>query len=543
MSATTSVSRGLGSLRLLVTGFGPAARLPGNELVSLTGSRRIPGWDDAGVLRRFQALDWRFGHDLPGEFALVGIDAGRHRAVAVRDPLGRHPLFYGSSGDLVVVGPTAAAVVEHLPRVTLSARWLALSLAGQHAFCSGSPYEQVQEVPAGHALLIRDGTTRLHRYHRFDLGHAGPTRPGEVVRGYRRAFFDAVGRAIEGEGLVAAENSGGLDSASVICAANARGVPDRVGPSFGFEQFTGDVPAMRMVAERAHLEHRLVAPGSWQEYETALRATCSVLGYPPRPGVMFMVSPGVQWVKQRGIAVVLSGWGGDHAVTSAAFGVARELGRRLDLRSLYRFYGRGMPGGARALRAVRAARRPPVPLGQPGQLLAASLLSQDVIHDLGLIPLLDRFYLGWGAYGSVNEYIAEAILPLAQARAAESYALRDVLGVEYRYPMLDARLIQTYLSAPAQEKATAGWGRYLHRRALSGIVPDRILWQRRKNLGDYCWTPDTKDSAPAALGRDELPQPVRELLSPEVKALSGEDLMVVQGVSDWVTSVRGKAWG
>ncbi|NRD90386.1 hypothetical protein C8024_14330 [Sphingopyxis sp. BSNA05] len=47
-------------------------------------------------------------------------------------------------------------------------------------------------------------------------------------------------------------------------------------------------------------------------------------------------------------------------------------------------------------------------------------------------------------------------------------------GIDYRWPLWDKRLVQQYLSTPIIERAgPGGIGRYLHRRAITGTVPDR----------------------------------------------------------------------
>ncbi|MCW2791754.1 MAG: hypothetical protein JWO76_852, partial [Nocardioides sp.] len=58
---------------------------------------------------------------------------------------------------------------------------------------------------------------------------------------------------------------------------------------------------------------------------------------------------------------------------------------------------------------------------------------------------------------------------------------------DYRWALLDRRLMQQWLSTPAIWKYAAGTGRYLHRRAISGVVPDKVAWKPTKDmtLGDH----------------------------------------------------------
>jgi asparagine synthase (glutamine-hydrolysing) len=59
--------------------------------------------------------------------------------------------------------------------------------------------------------------------------------------------------------------------------------------------------------------------------------------------------------------------------------------------------------------------------------------------------------------------------------------------VEYRWPLYDRQLMQCYLRTPAIEKWHKSMGRYLHRRAIADSIPDSIVWQQRKEMGNIVW--------------------------------------------------------
>ena len=59
--------------------------------------------------------------------------------------------------------------------------------------------------------------------------------------------------------------------------------------------------------------------------------------------------------------------------------------------------------------------------------------------------------------------------------------------VEYRYPLLDKRLIEFSLGVPAELYRQQGHGRFLFRRAVSDILPSEIAWGTSK------WEPKRVD--------------------------------------------------
>jgi asparagine synthase (glutamine-hydrolysing) len=55
--------------------------------------------------------------------------------------------------------------------------------------------------------------------------------------------------------------------------------------------------------------------------------------------------------------------------------------------------------------------------------------------------------------------------------------------IEYRWPLLDIRLVRLFLSIPSEENYYRGMGRYLHRRAIDGVVPKLVAWKQGKDMG------------------------------------------------------------
>ncbi len=76
---------------------------------------------------------------------------------------------------------------------------------------------------------------------------------------------------------------------------------------------------------------------------------------------------------------------------------------------------------------------------------------------------LNRFYLG-----TLN----------ARAESWSSSAFEK--RIEYRFPLLDKRLVEFALGVPIELYINDGYDRYLFRSSLGGIVPDDIIWSETK---------------------------------------------------------------
>jgi hypothetical protein len=53
-------------------------------------------------------------------------------------------------------------------------------------------------------------------------------------------------------------------------------------------------------------------------------------------------------------------------------------------------------------------------------------------------------------------------------------------GIEYRYPLLDRRIVEFGLAAPANQFFRDGWGRFLMHCVAEQLLPDALPWSRIK---------------------------------------------------------------
>jgi asparagine synthase (glutamine-hydrolysing) len=87
---------------------------------------------------------------------------------------------------------------------------------------------------------------------------------------------------------------------------------------------------------------------------------------------------------------------------------------------------------------------------------------------------------------SVNELILnDRWSPLMTARLENCTLTAARHGLEYRWPLLDIRLLKLYLSMPPEQKlGPRGISRYIHRRAVSNSIPASVTW-KGKSMGQF----------------------------------------------------------
>jgi asparagine synthase (glutamine-hydrolysing) len=76
-------------------------------------------------------------------------------------------------------------------------------------------------------------------------------------------------------------------------------------------------------------------------------------------------------------------------------------------------------------------------------------------------------------------------MPFVPTRMENCTLMAAGRKIEYRWPMLDVRLVRLFLAIPSEENFYRGMGRYLHRRAIDGMVPKLVTWKQSKDMGTF----------------------------------------------------------
>ncbi|MCI5131492.1 MAG: hypothetical protein D3904_08190 [Candidatus Electrothrix sp. EH2] len=104
-----------------------------------------------------------------------------------------------------------------------------------------------------------------------------------------------------------------------------------------------------------------------------------------------------------------------------------------------------------------------------------------------------RYDAGWQR---LNDFVlGNRWAPFVSVRTETGTLLAAARGVEYRWPLLDHRLIQHFLATPTVEKYSRGIGRYLHKRAVDDLLPHKVAWKQGKDMGDRIARQDKTDLA------------------------------------------------
>jgi asparagine synthase (glutamine-hydrolysing) len=441
---------------------------------------------------------------LNGMWAFALLDAQRQRVLLSRDRFGIKPLYTTVQGGTLYFASEIKALlavpgVRREPDERTVSRFLLTGLVddGDETFFAG-----ISQLPAGHLLEVPLGEPHAARSQRYwDLPvERFRGSDAEAVDRFRELFVDAVRLHMRSDVPVGTCLSGGLDSSSIVCAADllrrAGELSTYTHHAFGYRSPDPESN------EAAHMDRVATAAGSKMHYvdfdtPAFVGALPEILRAQDEP--FGSASIAAQWfvfreARAAGMKVMLDGQGADetlggyHAyfVTLAAARIAAlDLGGFRRLRAAYEREIGPFPMTPRlAVRQLVARWAPPLDalLRRRHSLLRLRPLS------LALTPALNRpewletpSSMRATTAVSLRERLQEDVRRLVLP-ALLRYEDRNSMAhsLEARVPFLDHRLVEFAFSLPDAWKVSGITTKAILRQAMAGILPEATRTRRDK---------------------------------------------------------------
>jgi len=447
--------------------------------------------DEGVVLAAYLKWQVQTTSKLVGDFAFAIYDGRDNSVYCGRDHLGVRPFYYYFDGKQFVVA-SSLAVLNQLPLdLSLSEQWLARYIVSRSEDWQETVYTKIKKLPPAHQLKFKDEKISLQRY--FDFSYDSDLILGsdkEYVDAYREILDQAMACRALSDYPVGSESSGGLDS-STVTALTSRFMarPGKDLHAFGYDEaeYTSgciiSVSQTNPVAMTHFVSH--TRGGSDEDIVERFRK-CH--GAPSEHSNGISHHMFYEVAEQLGIRTLLSGFGGDEFVTNAApialvefwrnkqlgLFLSRQRGKLLKpfhtARWLYQYY--------RYDNHSQVSRNLAEVMLKNWQL---KLLSDEIADKHNLQSRVVRKDIYDGEKNTQNEFMLDdRWSPNVTARLENCTLMAASYGIDYRWPLLDIRLLKFYFSTPPEQKlGPAMMGRYLHRRAVANVLPEFITWKQK----------------------------------------------------------------
>ena len=480
-----------------------------NELkaeLTARGHRFNTNTDGEVIVHLYQDDGPSFLSRLRGMFALALYDADTGELLLARDRLGQKPLVYLKTPDTIAFASELTALRQsRLIPFHTNPHALDDYLTYGYVPAPQTIYAGVSKLPPGHALIWRDGSSRLfHYWSPTDERPDDRMTEAHAEEALRSTLTDAVRLRLASDVPLGAFLSGGLDS-SIIVALMAS-LADRAVKTYaiGFgEPEYSELAFAREVADMHNTDHT----------EFVVRPDClSVLPQlVERFGEPFADSSAVPtyYVANRTaehVKVALSGDGGDELFSGyERYEALRAAGRFHGSAILRYLFGRrfwaNLGRAADTKNSAVSLRRFALSVAMndlPRYLSYLRIFSPEQKSALYRPDFIDRL----GGHDAQNylhdvwERFADTGRPGKldlSARAARtdllSYLPGDLLtkvditsmtnSLEVRSPFLDHELVSLALRTPARLKRTGLRGKRILRRTFADLVPPPVLHRRK----------------------------------------------------------------
>lgn len=425
-----------------------------------------------------------FAERLRGDFAFVIADGVKRRLIAARDIFGTRPLYFEhKAGRLILASEIEQflAVGQHeIDPISIVNYVVDRGYLGDRTF-----YEGVQPVPPGKALIATEFGCDQVPYWKPDPAIV-PMSSATAADRFREKLAASVERRCGPTENVIVHLSGGLDSSSVAALADrSRHGTGLVALAYVFPGLTCDESSyIAAMEERLSCPVERIDGTQFSLLDLDEPATAAPGGRVP---YVCAVSGELALAAREGATRLLTGIGGD--VLGTATNVFRELAGRgawgAYLRELV-YLKRGQRGSA--LRPLVRVARGALPTTVRRMLRRLPRAPK---------PDLPSFMTPDGA-ALLRSCAARTELPAGEVSPVQEGLLRHALGsqmrgmvdaitrygrrgsIEFCFPFLDRDLLELVLATPLEARLPRGQFRRLHKAAMRGILPERVVNRQDK---------------------------------------------------------------
>jgi asparagine synthase (glutamine-hydrolysing) len=440
---------------------------------------------------------------LYGDFSFVIWDPNRDEVLCARDHFGCRPLYYVDQPGFLAVASQISAF-KSLPgfRFEIREQYILDSICSIEITETLSAYKGISKLKPAHYLKQNSGQlSDQYRYWdlRINENYGGLTLE-EASDGLRDRIIEAVRQRSNTHGQIGVELSGGLDSsgiASVLTMLSEQNVrlnafTHSISSDGGAQQMflKSEMEFSTALVEKysSIRQFKITEENSKGSYKALIEALYSLnkpinLHYAMNSDLLFEVAGNL------GTSIIFSGLGGDEGITNNGSGYFNELIRhgqhsklRDDIKSIV---------NRRGSRFYRQLIKHYINYYAPWVLnFNKKDWRKAWYRSFALQKSLARKYRMKKRFFNTNSFPGNTdvralqyfrlMYPNIPERIEETSLLAQQHGIEYRYPFLDVKLLEFFYSLPSEYKYRNGMGRYLFRKAMEDILPEKIRMRTSK---------------------------------------------------------------
>jgi asparagine synthase (glutamine-hydrolysing) len=460
----------------------------------LTSRPNVHSQSEDIILESYRKWGMSFCEKLYGDFSIAIIDENCRRVILARDHVGTKPLFFRWFGTRLAFASNISLLKPFAPdEWQLDFEKVRQFIHAPERFFSNILFQGLQEIAPGHYLSATSPTVQSQTRWWDPRNYIKDSRlePQEFLTDFREELELSVRRSVGTEHVVATHLSGGIDSSAITLlakdAAKESSSDFRYAFSWSPEIGAAD-PLLKGHDERqtvldicdtCELEP-IFSTVNDDDIFQFLQLEIEDFGTVD----LFDEPQMLARANRLGVTRILSGWGGDEAYSSHSYEFLSYCLLRLDFAKARKVLS-WITRSDKSLKSISGS-----------------------FFNWGLLPLLpDPVYLAYspfrvkypnscfsirteanafeGRYRASllntrptydpKEYTCRLLRNGHLATRMEAWSMQSSeIGISYRYPLLDRRLLECYLSMPRDLYFSDGKSRYLARAVVKDVLPTTV---------------------------------------------------------------------
>ncbi|QIV95586.1 asparagine synthase (glutamine-hydrolysing) [Allofrancisella inopinata] len=451
--------------------------------------------DEGLIARLCEKFTDTFPKYLHGDYSFVIFDTDNDKALCVRDHMGTRPFYYYLNEDIFIFS-SSQVIFNYLEVINISANqeWVCRLLAGgTNMDFEKTAYNEIFKVPPAYFLEVSKNTYKKQKYFEFSTEKKYLKDDEKYFEEYEEKVKKAVTeRFINTNHPIGSEISGGIDSSTVTSyIAKYFNKPIYELYTYGFTRLDQEPEYALLVNQVYNLPNAFICSGNSYD-EINNKNPLDILGAPVEHGNATGHEIFYKNASRDGVRSLFSGFGGDEFVTSIHGDlVAFELLAKKDYKGIFRHFGGNII--TKPLRILRFLLKNNIKRGKKSFKMLNAFKSRwpyFCVKDefIKKYHLKNRYFeVGSfdNGYTNLDEFtLQKRWVAFVPTRTDNCSLMAAAYGIDYFWPLLDVKLIQTFLSMPNTLKFHNGYGRYLHRKSVEKVVPQKIIWKRSKYMGE-----------------------------------------------------------
>lgn len=446
---------------------------------------------------------------LVGDFAFVLYDKLTGCVFGARDHFGVRPLYYSQSHRGIYCSTSMGPLLDFFQRTGTTyepdQKWVCDYLCEHGMDFSATAVQQIKKLAPGHSFTWVSGKLEIHRYYTLSVqAPHSATNQQECIEIFRERLQEVVSQRLGGQRGVGLELSGGLDSGGISgIVANEMGDKISSVHCYGFAQFENDYDYMakqcRAIQDRCSVSP-ILHQYDWKtlnqkSYQTALLAE-QFLGHPLEHESSSFIIPLLEDARRHNVGCLLSGFGGDEFVTNIQHNLVLKylISKKMFIDLPGCFGGNSFVKLKRSVGALTRYYMQSVMNSRSG--FNATLYDSFskywsyflVVDELKAKYKIKQRYFKRSdfdkGYSDLHRFLVEKRnQPFIGIRMANCSLIAAQYGIEYRWPLLDKRLIELYLSLPQPLNLKAGLERFVYRAAVKPYIHRQLYGNKGKKMG------------------------------------------------------------